>query len=73
MLAPMLDEIAAEQADKAVIAKVNIDVSPELAARFRITSIPTLIVFKDGQPVRTLGGIQSRREISRTLAAFQTA
>jgi len=73
MLAPMLDEIANEQANKAVIAKVNIDESPELTARFRINSIPTLIVFKDGQPVRTLSGVQSRREISRTLATFQTA
>jgi thioredoxin 1 len=73
MLAPVLEEIATEQADQSVIAKVNIDESPELAARFRITSIPTLIVFKGGQPVRTLSGVQSRREISRTLAAFQTA
>ena len=73
MLAPMLDEIATEQADKSVIAKVNIDESPALAARFLITSIPTLIIFKDGQPVRTLDGVQTRREISRTLAAFQNA
>ena len=73
MLAPVLDEIATEQADKSVIAKVNIDDSPELVARFGVTSIPTLIVFKNGQPVRTLNGVQSRREMSRTLAAFQTA
>ena len=66
MLAPVLDEIATEQADKSVIAKVNIDESPELAARFGITSIPTLIVFKSGQPVRTLRGVQSSRELSRT-------
>ena len=73
MLAPVLDEIATEQADKSVIAKVNIDESPELAVRFGITSIPTLIVFKNGQPVRTLNGLQSRRELSRTLAAFHAA
>ena len=73
MLAPVLDEIATEQADKSVIAKVNIDESPELAVRFGITSIPTLIVFKNGQPVRTLSGVQSRRELSRTLAAFHVA
>jgi thioredoxin 1 len=73
MLAPVLEEIATEQADKAVIAKVNIAESPELAARFRITSIPTLIVFKDGLPVQTLSGVQSRREVSRALATFQTA
>jgi thioredoxin 1 len=69
MLAGVLDEVAVEQAGKAVVAKVNIDDSPELAARFGITAIPTLIVFKNGQPVRTLRGVQSRREISTTLAA----
>ena len=71
MLAPVLDEIAADQAGKSVIAKVNIDESPELAARFGITAIPTLIVFKNGQPVRTLRGVQSRRDIAAALAAAQ--
>lgn len=72
MLAPVLDEIAAEQAGKAVIAKVNIDESPELAARFGITAIPTLIVFKHGQPVRTLRGVQSRRALTAALTTAQS-
>lgn len=71
MLAPVLDAVATEQAERAVIAKVNIEESPELADRFGITSVPTLIVFKNGQPVRTLRGVQSRREISTALAAAQ--
>lgn len=71
MIAPVLEEIATEQRGKSVIAKVNIDDSPELAARFGITAIPTLIVFKDGQPVRTLRGVQSRREITAALAGVQ--
>ena len=69
----MLDEIATEQADKSVIAEVNIDESPELAVHFGITFISTLIVFKNGQAVRTFSGVQSRRELSRTLAAFHAA
>jgi len=69
MLSPVLDELALEQSGKAVIAKVNIGESPELAARFGITAVPTLIVFKNGQPVRTMRGVQSRREISTALAA----
>jgi thioredoxin 1 len=69
MLSPVLDEIAAEQGGEAVIAKVNIDESPELAQRFGITAIPTLVVFKNGQPVRTLRGLQSRRELNAALAA----
>jgi thioredoxin 1 len=67
MLTPVLEELALEQAGKAVIAKVNIEESPELALRFGITAVPTLIVFKDGQPVRTLQGVQSRRAIKAAL------
>ena len=69
MIAPVLDEIAADQAGKSVIAKVNIDESPEPNARFGITAIPTLIVFKNGQLVRTLRGVQSRRDLLASLAA----
>jgi thioredoxin 1 len=65
----VLDELAAEQSGKAIIAKVNIGESPELAARFGITAVPTLIVFQNGQPMRTLRGVQSRREISAALTA----
>ncbi len=69
MLNPVLEEIAAAQAGKTVIAKVNIGESPALAARFGITAVPTLIVFKNGQPERTLRGVQSRREILAALAS----
>jgi len=69
MLSPILDELALEQSGKAVIAKVDIGEFPELAARFGITAVPTLIVFKSGQRVRTLRGVQSRREIASALAA----
>lgn len=69
MLNPVLEEIAAAQVGKAVVAKVNVGEFPALAARFGITAVPTLIVFKSGQPVRTLRGVQSRREILTTLAA----
>jgi thioredoxin 1 len=69
MIAPVLDELAAEQEGKAVVAKLNIDDAPELAARFGITSIPTLIVFKNGQPVKTLRGVQSKSTLTASLAA----
>ena len=70
MLGPVIDEIATEQNGKAIVAKVNIDHSPELAARFGIQSIPTLIVFKDGEPISTLQGVQSKTKIT---AAIETA
>ena len=49
-IAPILDEIASEHAGTLDIAKVNVDDSPDIARQFDIMSIPTLIVFKDGQP-----------------------
>lgn len=72
MLAPVLDEIAGERVGKSVVAKVNIDESPELAARFGITAIPTLVFFKHGQPARTLRGLPSRRDIHAALASTES-
>ena len=68
MIAPVLNELAAEQDGKAVIAKLNIDDEPELAKRFGITAIPTLIVFRNGQPTVTLRGVQSKSAIVKSLA-----
>jgi thioredoxin 1 len=69
MIGPLLNELATEQAGRAVIAKVNIDESPELAARYGITAIPTLIVFKNGQPATTLRGVQSKAVVLKALTA----
>ena len=69
MLIPVLEELAIEFEGKAVVAKVNIVEFPEIAARFGVTAIPALIVFKNGRPVRTLNGIQSRRVLTSMLAA----
>ena len=73
MLSPVLEELAAQQAGKALIAKVNVGESPDLAGRFGITAVPTLMIFKNGQPVQTLRGIRSRREILSALAIAPTA
>ena len=49
MIAPILDEIATEYADKVVIAKINVDDNPKTPMRFNVRGIPTLILFKNGQ------------------------
>lgn len=68
-LAAPLDEIATERAGRAVIAKVDVDAHPELAARFGIRSIPSLLVFRDGEVVDTMVGLHSKSEILRRLDA----
>ncbi|HEV2319361.1 MAG TPA: thioredoxin [Verrucomicrobiae bacterium] len=66
MLAPLLDEIAREQAGRIKVAKVNVDENPELAARFGIQSIPTLLYFAGGNMVdRTIGVIAKRAILAR--------
>ena len=68
MLAPILEEVAAEQEGKAIIAKVNIDEEMDLAARFGIASIPTMLVFKNGQLVKRTVGLQPKAAVEALLA-----
>ncbi|WP_072373894.1 thioredoxin [Thermophilibacter mediterraneus] len=55
-LAPVIDQISQEMADRLAVYKCNVDEEPELATQFKIVSIPTLILFKDGKPVHTVVG-----------------
>lgn len=63
MLAPVLEEVAAEVAGRAKIVKVDIDASPDLAQRFGVMSVPTLAVFKDGKLVNQVVGVQPKPAI----------
>jgi thioredoxin 1 len=69
MQGPILDKVAAKVGDKAVIAKVNVDESPALAAQFGVRSIPTLILFKDGLKVRDFIGVQQETALVEVLTA----
>jgi len=69
MQAPILETIAASLAGKAAIAKVNVDDHPALAAQFGIRGIPTLILFKDGQVVRELVGLQREAGLKSAIEA----
>ncbi|MHC1547342.1 thioredoxin [Phyllobacterium sp. K27] len=64
MIAPALEEIAAEMDGKVTIAKVNIDENPELAAQFGVRSIPTLLMFKDGELAANLVGAAPKSKLS---------
>ena len=65
MLAPVLSEIAEEGTVK--VAKVNVDEEGELAIKFNVMSIPTMILFKDGQPVKKTVGYMSKEELKEEL------
>ncbi|WP_289134927.1 thioredoxin [uncultured Brevibacillus sp.] len=67
MLAPVLEQIDGEVGSKLKIVKVNVDENPDSAGRFGVMSIPTLIVFKDGQLVDKVIGFQPKEALMATL------
>jgi thioredoxin 1 len=66
-IAPVLDELATEYDGKVKVAKVNIDEFQDLAARFRINSIPTFLFFKNGQVVDQVVGLRSKKDFKSKL------
>jgi len=62
---PLLAEIAAEMADKLEIVKLNIDENPETAMAYRVMSVPTLTIFKGGQPVQSVAGAKPKGDLVR--------
>ncbi len=69
MLAPLLDEIAEEKVGQVKIAKVNVDDNQELATRFGIRAIPTLLLFKGGQVKETIVGMTGKKDLEKKLAS----
>lgn len=67
MVAPAVEQLAGEFQGKALVCKVNVDECQEIAMRYRITSIPTLMVFKNGQVVDQFIGARSKDDLKRAL------
>jgi thioredoxin 1 len=67
MVGPVIDELANEYAGKVKIAKINVDDNREVPARFGIRNIPTMILFKDGQPVQTIVGARPKEDLAKEL------
>ncbi|NLM75932.1 MAG: thioredoxin [Clostridiaceae bacterium] len=67
MLAPVLDELAEEMKDKVKILKVNVDEEPELASKFGVMSIPTVIAFKDGKATNKVIGFRSKEDFKKII------
>lgn len=70
MIAPILEEIANQQAGRLTLGKLDIDQNLDTARRFGVMSIPTLILFKDGEPVHRLVGARSKAQLEKELETF---
>ena len=71
MLSPVLSEIADEYADVLKVAKVNVDDEPELAMKFKVSSIPMLVLFKNGKIISTSVGYRPKDEILNELKLYK--
>ena len=69
MVLPIVEEIAVELQGKAKVCKVNVDQSQDLAAKFNVMSIPTLIIFKNGEPVEEMVGALPKQALLNKLKA----
>ena len=67
IIGPVMDQLAAESQGQYRIAKLNVDENPQVAARFQISSIPTMLLFKDGQLIDRLIGVQPKQTIAERL------
>lgn len=65
MVGPVIEEIAQEHGDKVAIGKMNVDENPATAKKFGIMSIPTIILFKDGEPAKKVIGARSKADFER--------
>jgi len=70
MVAPVLDEIAGEHKDKLTVAKLDIDANPATARDYQVMSIPTMIVFQDGKPVKQIVGAKPKDVLLSDLADY---
>ena len=66
-VAPVLEEIANELGDKVKVVKLDIDANPNTARDYRVLSVPTLTVFKDGEPVQSVAGARPKGDLMRLI------
>ncbi|MBP2321857.1 thioredoxin 1 [Kibdelosporangium banguiense] len=70
MVAPVLEEIASEHAEKITVAKLDIDANPGIARDYQIMSVPTMIVFQGGRPVKQIVGAKPKAALLNDLADY---
>ncbi len=72
MVAPIVDELATEYAGKIKVRKLNTDENPEIAGRYQVMSIPTILFFKNGQAVERLVGARPKRQFKEIIDSLLT-
>ncbi|WP_030273111.1 thioredoxin [Streptomyces sp. NRRL B-24484] len=68
MIAPVLADVAREEADRLRVVQLDVDTNPETQARYGVLSMPTLMVFRGGEPVKSLVGARAKARLLRELA-----
>ena len=66
-VAPILDELAKDYKGKMVIAKLNVDESPQNASKYGVSAIPTMLIFKNGEPVQSIVGYKPKAELKKAI------
>ncbi len=69
-VAPILDEIATEHGERLKVVKLNVDENPQTPAQYRVTGIPTMNVYQDGEPVKTIVGAKPKSALLAELSPF---
>jgi thioredoxin 1 len=69
LMTPVIDELASEYGDKVTVGKIDIDSEQDLAMKFQVSSIPTLIVFKDGEVAERFVGVTSKSDLATAIDA----
>lgn len=67
IIGPVVEELAKEYEGKVKVVKLNVDDNPEMAGQFNVMSIPTLMIFKGGEPVKTIIGAQAKESIKKAM------
>ena len=67
LIGPIVDELASDYNGKASVGKVNVDTDPSLAAQYGVSSIPTVILFQDGEPVKRFIGLRSKQDLAEAI------
>ncbi|MFD4035097.1 thioredoxin [Streptomyces sp. NPDC058637] len=72
-LAPVLSAVAAEEADRIKVVQIDVDHNPAVAGRYAVLSMPTLMVFRDGEPVKSMVGARPKRRLLQEIEDVFTA